>query len=93
MLFNEESVAFGVKGSRPEPKRDLKCIGSSADASVFVVGNDSDDLGVQNRWVRARELDHLLKTGPSALGIPARKNQNPYSSAFRIHNSPEVKHT
>jgi hypothetical protein len=52
---------------------------------MFMVGNDPDDLSVEDRRIRSRKFDQLLKTGASPFLVTARKNQNPRPFAFRLH--------
>jgi hypothetical protein len=74
IFFNECPVSFGIIGSWPILKRNMKCIRFSANSSIFTVRNDSDDLGVEDRRIRSGKFDQFLEPGASPPGIATRKN-------------------
>src|SRR4030042_2404160 len=74
IFLDECSITFGIKGSGPILKRDLKSVRFSTYSSVLMVRNDSDYLSVKDRRIGTGKLDQFLKTRASTLFIAARKN-------------------
>jgi hypothetical protein len=52
----------------------MQRIRPSANPSILMVGNDTDDLSVKDWRFRPGKFDQFLKTGPSPLLIAARKD-------------------
>jgi hypothetical protein len=74
IFSHEDSVTFGTIQSGPILKRNVKCIRSPSYSSVLMVGNDSNDLSVKDRWMGSGKFDQFLKARTSSLIIAARKN-------------------